>query len=54
MRAFLNNEEGATAIEFGMIAGAMAVALIVSMPFLVNGISDKYKTIYNSLTQNFN
>ena len=54
MRAFLKNENGATAIEYCLIGTAMAVALIVAMPFLANGISNRFNTLANALTQNFN
>lgn len=52
MQAFIKNENGATAIEYGLIVFAMAVALLIGMPFLANGISYKFITVSNSLTQN--
>ncbi len=33
--AFLKDESGATAIEYGLIAAAMGLALVTAMPLLV-------------------
>jgi pilus assembly protein Flp/PilA len=34
MNKFLKDESGATAIEYGLIAAAMAVCLLVAMPYI--------------------
>ena len=43
MKKFLKNESGATAIEYGLIAGAMATCLILIMPYLVNALSTRFE-----------
>lgn len=50
MKTFLVDESGATAIEYGLIAAAMALALITAMPFLTNAITGKFTSIGNHLT----
>ena len=40
-----NNEEGATAIEYGLIAALIAVAAITAMGALGNQLSDTFKTV---------
>ena len=48
IRAFLHDESGATAIEYGLIAGLVAVAIIAALgalggnlDVLFSGVSDK-------------
>jgi pilus assembly protein Flp/PilA len=38
MNKFLKDESGATAIEYGLIAAAMGLALITAMPFITRAI----------------
>jgi pilus assembly protein Flp/PilA len=42
---FVNDESGATAIEYGLIAAAMAVCLIAAMPFIKTAITTKFTSI---------
>ncbi|MBO0905953.1 Flp family type IVb pilin [Jiella sonneratiae] len=42
---FAKNESGATAIEYGLIAGIMAVALIAMFAILTPKMSDALSTI---------
>jgi pilus assembly protein Flp/PilA len=42
---FVNDESGATAIEYGLIAAAMAVCLIAAMPFIKTAIITKFTSI---------
>jgi pilus assembly protein Flp/PilA len=42
---FLRNESGATAIEYGLIAAGISVAIIG----IVNGIGDKLVTSFTSI-----
>lgn len=42
---FLRDEEGATAIEYGIIAGLISVAIIAFLP----GIGDKLKVIFQKI-----
>ena len=54
MRAFLKNEDGATAIEYAMIAAAMAVALVIAMPFITSSITSKFNNVAVKINTNFN
>ena len=42
---FLNDESGATAIEYGLIAAGISVAIIA----MVNGIGTKLATAFTSI-----
>ena len=42
---FLKNEDAATAIEYGLIAAAMGLALIAIMPLVENAL----KVLFSSL-----
>jgi pilus assembly protein Flp/PilA len=45
LRAFLADETGATAIEYGLIAAGIALAIIVA----VNGLGSKLNTKFTSI-----
>ncbi len=45
MKNFINDESGATAIEYGLIAAAMAVCLIAAMPLITNALIAKFGQI---------
>jgi len=45
MRKFLNDVSGVTAIEYGVIAAAMGVALVVVMPSLAGKIKTQFSSI---------
>ena len=49
-RRFLANESGATAIEYGLIAGLIAVVIIGSVTLLGTRINAKFDVIANNLT----
>jgi pilus assembly protein Flp/PilA len=49
MNKFLKDEQGATAIEYGLIAAAMAVCLLVAMPFITTALTTKFTKIGSSL-----
>jgi len=42
---FLKDESGATAIEYGLIASAMGLALVTVMPFLGNTITTTFSSL---------
>ena len=44
--AFLKNESGATAIEYGLIAAGISVAIIA----VVNGLGTKLNDTFNSIS----
>jgi pilus assembly protein Flp/PilA len=43
---FLRNESGATAIEYGLIAAGISVAIIA----VVNGLGSKLNTAFSSIS----
>jgi pilus assembly protein Flp/PilA len=43
---FVKNESGATAIEYGLIAAGISVAIIA----VVNGLGTKLNTTFNSVS----
>ncbi len=47
---FVKDESGATAIEYGLIAAAMGVALITAMPFLAGAISGKFQSLADAIS----
>lgn len=46
---FLKDESGATAIEYGLIAALIAVALVTAMGFLGTGLTTAFEDIQNTL-----
>lgn len=44
---FLKDEEGATAIEYGLIAGLIAVVIIAAL----TGIGDKLVALFDDISQ---
>ena len=49
VRKMFKNEEGATAIEYGLIAALIAVAAIVAMGQLGNTLSNTFGEVSNSM-----
>ena len=47
--AFLKNESGATAIEYGLIAAGISVAIIAVVQTLGSNLTTKFTTISNAL-----
>jgi pilus assembly protein Flp/PilA len=47
---FLKNESGATAIEYGLIAAGISVAIIAVVQTLGTTLNDKFTTINTKLT----
>jgi pilus assembly protein Flp/PilA len=50
LKRFLNDESGATAIEYGLIAGLIAVVIITAVTAIGTSLNTKFTTISNSLT----
>jgi pilus assembly protein Flp/PilA len=46
LREFIRDESGATAIEYGLIAAGISVAIIA----VVNGFGTKVKTTFSSIS----
>ncbi len=47
---FLKDESGATAIEYGLIAGLIAVVIIAALTTLGTALSNKFTEVTNNLT----
>jgi pilus assembly protein Flp/PilA len=45
IKKFIKDEEGASAVEYGLIAGLIAVALVVVLGVLTDGFSDVFNYI---------
>ena len=44
-KAYMCDESGATAIEYGLIAAGVVLGLISTMPLLTNNMKNTYNTI---------
>lgn len=42
---FVKDESGATAIEYGLIAAAMGLALVTAMPWLSSAIKGQFSSL---------
>jgi pilus assembly protein Flp/PilA len=51
---FMNDESGATAIEYGLIAALISVGIIVAATFLGNGLGNLFNGIGNKLVAQTN
>jgi len=49
IQAFISNESGATAIEYGLIAALIAVAAIAAMNTLGTKLSGTFNNVSNQL-----
>ena len=47
---FAKDESGATAIEYGLIAAAMGLALVTAMPILATAITGKFSSLATHIT----
>ena len=45
IEAYLKDEEGATAIEYGLIAGGISLAIVAAVFAFGNDLSDVFNTI---------
>ena len=50
LKSFLRDESGATAIEYGLIAAGISVAIIV----VVQGLGTKLSTVFSNVTTALN
>jgi len=48
-RKFLNDDSGATAIEYGLIAGLVAVAIVAALTTLGGGLSSMFGKVNSDL-----
>lgn len=49
LRAFMGNEQGATAIEYGLIAALVAVVIITAVTGIGTNLSAKFGEVKNAL-----
>ncbi|SKA37673.1 Flp family type IVb pilin [Consotaella salsifontis] len=49
LRRFSNDESGATAIEYGLIAAIMSVALITALGYITGGLDTAFTNIKTTL-----
>ncbi len=49
LRSFLRDESGATAIEYGLIAGLVSVVIIGALTLLGNNLSSLFEQIATTL-----
>jgi pilus assembly protein Flp/PilA len=49
LNAFLRDESGATAIEYGLIAALVSIAAIVAMGAMGNELGDMFNTVASEL-----
>lgn len=47
---FMNDEFGATAIEYGLIAGLIAVVIIGALTTLGSNVKNKFNAVASNLT----
>jgi pilus assembly protein Flp/PilA len=50
MRKFLKDESGATAIEYGLIAALVSVAIIAMLSLLGTSLNATFKTVADNLS----
>jgi pilus assembly protein Flp/PilA len=50
MHRFLKDESGATAIEYGLIAALVSVAIIAMLSLLGNNLNATFKTVADNLS----
>jgi pilus assembly protein Flp/PilA len=50
IKRFANDESGATAIEYGLIASLIALAIITAVTSVGTSLSAKFTTVKNNLT----
>jgi pilus assembly protein Flp/PilA len=49
VRKFINDQSGATAIEYGLIAAAMAACLLIIEPYITSALERRFNNIGSSL-----
>jgi pilus assembly protein Flp/PilA len=48
-KAFLSNEDGATAIEYGLIAASISIAIIVAVQTVGTNLNSTFTNVSNAL-----
>lgn len=52
MNEFIQNEDGATAVEYGLIAGLIAVSIIAGLDGLSNALNNTFNYLGNTIDSN--
>lgn len=52
VKKFYQNEEGATAIEYGLIAGILAVSIVAGASLIGNTINNTFNTLGTAVESN--
>jgi len=47
--AFLRNESGATAIEYGLIAAGVSIAIVAAVQLLGTAVEDNFSSVSSAL-----
>jgi len=50
LKKFIRDEEGATAVEYGLIAGLIAIALVIVLNTLSGGLENAFDNIVNAMS----
>lgn len=51
LKRFLKNEDGATAIEYGLIAALIGVAIIAAVGLVGDGLNNTFNEVSSKLAQ---
>ncbi len=51
LMSFLRNEEGATAVEYGLMVALIAVVIITAVSLLGTNLSTKFDTVATKVSQ---
>lgn len=49
LKRFIRDEEGATAVEYGLLAALIAVVIVLAVTAVGKGVCDTFKTIAEKL-----
>ncbi len=49
LRAFLRNEDGATAIEYALIAGGISIAIVATVQAVGTSLTGTFTSVSNAL-----
>ena len=52
LKKLMNDESGATAIEYALIAALLSVAIIAALSFVSGEVEKAYNTVGDTLSQN--
>lgn len=50
VRTFINDEDGVTAIEYGLIAALIATALVTAVAYITGALDTSFQSIANQMT----